>query len=196
MKPSIPEGKSGDWNVERFTVTEQESRFDAMRSCFSYGGRWRYTPPGTYTRLLRGHTLVMSDTPDELGDLWPIVSHAKSGLVLITGLGLGCAVRMVLENHPEAHVTVVEISHDVIRLVGEHITKSFPGRVTIVCDDAFRWRPPNGIVYKSVWHDIWDDLCGDNVAEMTKLKRRYGRYANWQGCWCEQEMRRLNRQYA
>jgi hypothetical protein len=44
--------------------------------------------------------------------------------------------------------------------------------------------------YGMVWHDIWDSFCGDNLPEMTRLKRKYGRRADWQGCWGEWQCRR------
>lgn len=37
---------------------------------------------------------------------------------------------------------------------------------------------------------IWDSLCADNLEEMTKLKRRFGRRTDWQGCWGEYQCRR------
>jgi hypothetical protein len=34
-----------------------------------------------------------------------------------------------------------------------------------------------------VWHDIWLDLCTDNLEGMGKLHRKYGRRTDWQGSW-------------
>jgi hypothetical protein len=28
--------------------------------------------------------------------------------------------------------------------------------------------------YDMVWHDIWDDICSDNLEGMAKLHRKYG----------------------
>jgi hypothetical protein len=189
----IPEGSSGDWRIERFTVSEEQAKFDAMRGAF-HGGR--YCPAGTYTRLMRGTgwqgMCVMSDTPDELRDLYKLY-HLRGGRVLVTGLGLGCAVQMLLAKPEIEHVDVVEISKNVIDLVAWHLIAHHPGRLTIMHADAFTWMPPKGVRYTGAWHDIWDNICADNLPQMTKLKRHYGRRTDWQGCWCEYQCRRHSR---
>jgi len=77
-------------------------------------------------------------------------------------------------------VTVIEKSPDVIKLVAP----SFKGqRVEIINADAFEWRPKRGQGFNVVWHDVWNDICEDNKAEMTKLKRAYARRCGWQACW-------------
>ena len=84
-KVSIPEGKSGIWSVQKFVISDEEAKFDRMRASFRDG---RYARAGTYTRLMRGGVLVMSDTTDEMRDHRDPVMRA-SGSVLINGLGLG-----------------------------------------------------------------------------------------------------------
>ena len=32
-------------------------------------------------------------------------------------------------------------------------------------------------------HDIWDDICLDNLETMATLHRKYGRRCDWQGSW-------------
>ena len=61
-KVNIPEGKSGDWEVKKFIVSEDDAKWDALRS-IGRGGR--YTPAGTYTSLSRNGQVIMSDTPNE-----------------------------------------------------------------------------------------------------------------------------------
>lgn len=184
-KSTIPEGRSGEWAVERFTVSEEDAKFGALRAAMS-SSRGRYVPPGTYTRLRRGGVTVMSDTPDEMRDHFDPVRIAHSS-VLINGLGLGMVAQAVLRRHDITDVTVIEKSPDVIALVAPHIANP---RLTVIEADAFDWKPPKDKRYSVVWHDIWDYICGDNAAEMTTLKRRYGRRADWQGCWCEWQTRR------
>lgn len=180
-KVSVPEGRSGAWSVERFTVNPDQSRFDAIRA-LTRGSR-RYVRPGTYTRLMRGAQVVMSDTPDEMSDHIEPVRRA-TGSVLINGLGLGMVLNAVLKASI-TDVTVVEKSEDVIRLVAQHYTTD--PRVTIVCADALEFQPPKGKRYDVVWHDIWDNICSDNLDEMITLHRKYGRRAAWQGSWCRAE---------
>jgi Spermidine synthase len=115
MSPvQVPEGTSGDWRVEKFVVSPE----DSARSLFSY--RDRAPSPGTYTRLMRGRTVVMSDVPAEMRDHWSAVHHA-TGSVLINGLGLGMVLQACLEKPEVTDVTVIEFSADVIRLVAPRI---------------------------------------------------------------------------
>ena len=174
---SVPEGTSGAWRVEQFTVTQQEAKFGALRAAVA--GTGRYVPAGTYTRLIRGSTCVMSDTPDEKRDHYRFVWSAK-GHVLINGLGLGMVLGAVLQNPAVTKATVVEISPDVIALVAPSYRDP---RVSIVCGDALTIEIEKGAKFGAVWHDIWDNICADNLEAMKTLHRRYGRRAEWQGSW-------------
>lgn len=185
-KVAIPEATRGDWRIEKFVVSDEQAKMEALRSMFSGG---RGVPAGSYTRLMRGGTVVMSDTPDEIRDHYSIIGKAR-GHVLINGLGIGMVLAAVLKKPEVERVTVVELSADVIALVGHCYDDP---RVQIVNCSAFDYAPPKGVRYGAVWHDIWDNICGDNLPEMTKLKRKYGRRTDWQGCWCEYECRRYSR---
>lgn len=177
---TVPEGVSGAWRIERFTVSEEAAGLANVRMMFKPGGR--RCRPGTYTRLTRDGYLVMSDTPDEKRDHYWFVRQA-TGRVLINGLGLGMVLGAVLRKPDVEHVTVVEQSPDVIALVAPHYAS---GRVTVVCADALTWQPPKGERYGAVWHDIWDDICEDNLPDMKRLHRRYGRRTRWQGSWARE----------
>lgn len=183
----IPEGEFGHWKVERFIV--EEDSLGRLR----YALDGRDVPAGTYTRLMRrrsenGHgdvmpwdTLVMSDTPaefDDHRDFWGAVRFRR-GHVLLHGLGLGCAVRMALHAGAE-RVTVVELDRDLIAHVAPHLD---PQRVAVVQGDAFTLRHPVGSRWSVVWHDIWDELCTDNISKMTTLHRKFGSRCGWQGSW-------------
>jgi spermidine synthase len=183
----IPEGQSGDYRIEHFSVSEDRSRQTAIRA-------WRdeYVPAGDYTRLMRRGTVVMSDTPMEMRTNWPIISAAR-GRVLINGLGIGMVLQRILAKPEVEHVVVVEISDDVIKLVGP----SFAGdsRVTIIHADALEYAPPSGERFDVVWHDIWDDVCSDNLPDMRKLHRRYGKRSAWQASWRREDCERQERQW-
>ncbi len=178
LASAVPEGTSGAWAVQCFTVSEDEAKFDALRSAMH--GDSRHTPPGTYTKLVCNGHVVMSDTPDELRDFRYFV-HRACGSVLINGLGLGCVVQALLAKPEVSEVTVVEISQDVINLVSPTLCDP---RLTIICADAYEWQPPKGKRWNFVWHDIWTDLCTDNLALMGKLHRKYGRRCDMQESWC------------
>jgi hypothetical protein len=182
----IAEGTRGKWTVARFSVTEADAKFSALRAAMKGRG---YVPAGTYTKLARNGCIIMSDTPDEMRDHRYAVSVAK-GHVLLNGLGIGMVLTNILRKKEVTAVTIVEIDADVIALVGPNYTDP---RVNIIHESAFEYSPPKGIRYGAVWHDIWDSICGDNLPQMTKLKRKYGRRTDWQGCWCEYECKRYSR---
>jgi hypothetical protein len=183
MKVNIPEGKSGDWAVERFTVSEHESKIDMISAILNH--HRRFVPIGTYTRLLYKGRVIMSDTPNEIQDHMWFIRNAK-GNILINGLGLGMALQACLEKPEVTHVTVIEISEDVIALVAPHFSEKYGDRVEIINADAMEWKPPKGVRYNAVWHDIWESICEDNLPEMKILHRRYGRKTDWQGSWCRE----------
>lgn len=183
-KVTVPEGTSGPWAVQRFTVSAEDAKFGYLRAALKGRGA---VPPGTYTRLTFRGGVVMSDTPDEMLDHLQPVRRAY-GRCLITGLGLGMVLGAMLKRASVEHVTVVEIDRDVISLVAPHY--SADPRVEIVHADAFSWRPPRGTRFNVAWHDIWPDICADNLPQMTRLKRRFGSKCDWQGCWSERQCRR------
>lgn len=184
-KVSVPEGRSGIWSVTRFEVTREHAAF------YNLNAHGRGIAPGVYTRLTRGGGVVMSDTPAEMRDHYEAV-RAAHGHVLLNGLGLGMVLQAVLEKPNVARVTVVELSPDVINLVAPHYQERYGARLEIIQADAYTYEP-QAPAYGAVWHDIWDDLCTDNLPQMTRLKRKYGRRAEWQGCWGEHEIRRQAR---
>lgn len=185
-KVCVPEGNSGAWSVKRFTVSPGQAKFEAMRAAF--GGGRGVMRAGTYTSLVHAtRGVVMSDTPDEMRDHYESVAYAHNH-VLINGLGIGMALGAVLKKEQVERVTVVELSEDIINLVAPHYACD---RLNIIHADAFDYIPPKGVKYGTVWRDIWDAICADNLPEMTRLKRKFGRRTNWQGCWAEYECRRL-----
>ena len=187
---TVPVGESGKWKVSRFEVTKGQADLASMRAVFN-GGRGAISA-GEYTQLTRNGLIVMSDTPDEKMDHFEPVRKAH-GHVLINGLGLGMVLGAILEKSEVDRVTVVEIDQDLIHLVGPHYACD---KLEIVNASAFDYAPPRWIIYGVVWHDIWDDICTDNIKEMTKLKRKYWRRAKWQGCWSEFQSRQHLKRYA
>lgn len=183
----VPKGTDGDWSVERFAVSKADASFFNMRQTIN--GRGRNILPGKYTRLTCNGTVVMSDTNAEMNDHWEPVRRARQcGRkidVLINGLGLGVVVQAMLGMPHVEHVTVIEKSSEVMRLVKPHYMDRYGGsRLSVVCADALTWKPPVKKRYAFVWHDIWTDICEDNLPDMHKLHRKYGRRCDWQGSWC------------
>jgi len=178
-KVDLPEGESGEWRVERFTVSDDDSKRTRLYAAMHGRG---YVPPGTYTQLRRGRTLVMSDTPDEIHDHLDPIFRA-SGLVRIHGLGLGMVAAAVLEKPDVERVTVVELSTDVISLVAPTLRDRYGDRLEVIQGDAMKIPGSSPARYSVVWHDIWDNLTHDNLPEMATLHRKWGRHADWQGSW-------------
>lgn len=163
-------------------VTKEAEKAEILRAIFRLDVR--YTPAGTYTCLMYKRDVIMSDTPDEIDDHMEAIHHA-SGHCLINGLGLGVVVNAILQKPDVEMVTVIEKSKDVIGLVAPHYLRKFGNsRLEIINVDAFDYQPPKNVRYGMVWHDIWPTICADNLPEMHKLHRKYGRHAVWQGSWC------------
>lgn len=198
IKINVPDGVSSDWAVQSFEVDGMGASFHNMRETIH--GTGRGISAGKYKRLAYKNETVMSNTPAEIDDLYPFIDMVH-GRVLINGLGLGVALEAALakrlarfkDDWPYAvtAVTVIEISEDVIKLVGP--TYWMDPRVTIIQEDAFKYRPSRGIRYDTVWHDIWPNLCADNLAGMKILHKKYQRIARWQGSWCSSECLRMRR---
>lgn len=183
-KVDVPEGKSGDWEVARFVP----EGFTAAVHNLKQPGR-ALTPGETYTELTHHGGVVMSDTPAEIRDLYPLLGHLR-GRLLINGLGLGVALQGALDKPEVEHVTVVELSEDVIALVAGHYKARHGDRLTVVHANAFEWQPPKGARWDAVWHDIWPNICGDNWEAMKALHRKYGRRCDWQDSWCRYQVRK------
>ena len=192
MKPSfydlcktlpVPCGSSGDWRVEDFSVSKDESKWTSIRAMLH---PMEYVSEGNYKRLMRGDTVVMSNTHMEMRTNVAAFIHA-TGNVLINGLGRGLVLHAILQKPEVVSVTVVENSPDVIALVAPSFASE---RVKIIQADAFEYQPEKGVRFGAVWHDIWDDICSDNLPQMAKLHRKYGRRCDWQGSWGKSECQR------
>lgn len=181
---SVPEGSSGPWKVERFEIPLDLTNLRMMRD-----GRGCF--PGTYTRLVhQTRGIVMSDTTAEAADHIEPYQRA-TGRCLIHGLGLGCFLGMILAKPEVTEVDVVEIDDDVIKLVAPHFYQQYPhSRLRIHHGDARTMKWPRGSRWEMVWHDIWDNICADNLPEMQALHRSFGRRCNWQGSWAREWLRR------
>lgn len=175
----LPEMSRGHWRIEKFKTDPW--------GAFRYALHGRGMPAGKeFTRLMRGNTLVMSDTPAEMRDHYEPVRRAR-GSCLINGLGIGMVLSAILKKPEVTDVTVVEQSPEVLEMVAPHYADP---RITYVLADAMTYKPPAGKRYGMVWHDIWDNITADNLPEMHKLHRKYGRRADWQGSWCRYQCER------
>lgn len=181
----VPEGRSGSFYIKKFTVSQTDAERFNMPLLFKPGGGSQLIEPGTYTGLYQDgmRDPWMSDTPAEIRGHRGIIHEIehRGGRVLINGLGLGVVVKATL-SFPNVHsVDVVEISPDVIALVGP--TYSDDPRCHIYLGDAYTYEWPKGMRWDVIWHDIWPTICTDNLEGMGKLHRRFGHRAAYQGSW-------------
>lgn len=189
---TLPAGRVGKAEIEHFTVSEDAAALANLQMLVHGQGR-RQIPPGDYTGLNVEGVMVMSDTPAEIQDHLHFIGQAR-GQVLINGLGIGMCLQAILRKEEVEHVTVVEVSEDVLSLVHGHYIDIFGAdRLTFVCADALTWQPPKGRVYDAVWHDIWPFILTDYLPEYATLHRRYARRAKWQSSWCFETLKYMQR---
>jgi len=181
MTVTVPEGELDGLRVERFEVGERD--IDNLHNAIRHG---RGTKPGTYTRLMDNDRLWMSDVDAEKRDhLEPVrrIHGYQAKRVLINGLGLGMVLNAALSFGHVEHVDVVEIDERVIKLVGPYYEAD--PRVTIHHANAYaqtgRW--PTGTRWDVGWSDIWGNISTDDLVDMAKLNRSYGRRCDWHECW-------------
>jgi len=189
IKVDVPNGKSGYWAVQSFTIDEDGARrYNSHHRVLELGIE---VSPGEYKRLVYRNEVIMSNTPSEVRQHLAAI-EAATGNVLVMGLGLGMYLKAILEKDDVTQVTVVEKSADVIKLVAPSFAHD--SRLLIIEGDAFEFKPSVGVKYDFIWHDIWPDICEDNLEEMGKLRRRFGRRAKKQMCWAERECKAMKRQ--
>jgi hypothetical protein len=180
-KVSVPVGSKGDIEVRKFEVPEHS--MENLR--LSMQGRAAL--PGEYTSLHRKGRLWMSDTTAEVRDHMGVDRQIRDrgGRILVMGLGLGMIVNRALQRDNVEHVDVVEIDPDVAALVGPHYEGP---RCTIHVADAYEIKWPPNTRWTVAWHDIWANMCEDNLPEMARLARSYGRRVDWQGFWAKERI--------
>lgn len=187
----VPDIVGENWDIETFTV-DPTSLQSAIHNFSSPG---RGCPGGTYKRLMyKGggwSDCMMSNTPAEIRDHYEFLMEAK-GHVLINGLGLGIILEALLTDDDVTKITVIEKDEEIIKLVTPHFENE--EKLEIIHADAFDYQPPRGIKYDCVWHDIWLNITSDNLPEMIKLHRKYGRRSKWQGSWARAECQRAKRE--
>ncbi len=194
-KVNVPEAAIGDWKIEHVIVSDEDEKGGRMRAC-NPSSMGRFVSAGRYTMLYNKGALWMSDTRDEIKDHMSPIYEAKrvGGHVLINGLGIGMVAGAIAALENVTKVTIIENSPEVIALVGPSLTEKFGSKIEIIEADAYEFKPPKGVRYTVVWHDVWIDLCTDNLDEMAKLHRKYGRRTEWQGSWGKELLRYHRRQ--
>lgn len=189
----IPADISGLWFIYKRDNKESQT--------VDYRGQERILPAGEVTYLMRTTEatvhlkhpgeVVMEDTIFELKSHLGFILNA-SGNVLITGLGLGCVIRGLLANPKVKHITCIEKSGDVLKLVQLYMPAD---RLEIIHADALEWTKENKFEFDYAWHDLWTDRCkGEPHLDVwhTKLIRNCVKKVKNQGAWrYSRSLRRL-----
>lgn len=199
VQADLEDGTSGPLRLSHFKIVPR----DRGRAYYILeGGKERDSGSGRFVKLSDerlplsedGATSVwMSDTRAEIVEHLPFIkklamlqSVQAEPTVLITGLGLGMAVRAALI-HGAQLVDVIEQDPDVIALTGTQFATD--ERVHIHQGDAYKFSSKGH--WDLAWHDIWPTINDDNLPQMRALKKRYK--ATWTGFWQEEGCRWMER---
>lgn len=180
---NIPCGEKGTYKIVR----------EYIKPTLQFSKDGRYVPEGEYTFLYNNGKLIMSDTPDEKRDHWEAVDKA-SGRCLLAGLGIGMVLNAIAMKQEVTYIDVVEISQEVIDLVGEYYSNLYPNKIQYHCASIFDWIPPKE-KYNMAWFDIWNALCTDNLEEMKTLHRKYAKRAVWKNSWGKEYLQYRKRRH-
>jgi len=116
-------------------------------------------------------------------------------------------VTIPIARNPEVtSVTVIEKEKDVLDSVGVEIVcylsdedPQARAKLQMIEADIFEWKPQPGIKWNMIYFDIWPSICGDNLPEMTRLHRKFGRRLKtddpkrWMGSWAKGEIQARER---
>lgn len=178
----IPAASSGLWFIEKRTYDEERSGIRNGKRVWVKPGTYTYLRVYTDSTLLSGGEIVMEDTIHELRTHLGFVMHA-SGRVLVAGLGLGCVIRGLLANPNVEHVTCLENSKDVLKMVQPYMPAE---RLTIVKADALEWSIQNKDHFDCGWYDLWTNRDeGEPHLDRwhTRLFVNLNRTVKRQGAW-------------
>jgi hypothetical protein len=181
----VPEGRHGEWSIERRSVDEDGAETDAAVAAI-FGDARPTVTPGEYTVLCRDGVVWMSDSEPELADHDEVLRQVRQrgGRVLVHGLGLGLILRQMLAFDNVEHVDVVELEEAVIALVAPSVEEFVQaGRLTIHHASCLTKQWPADVRWSVAWHDIWPDIVEANLPDMRLLRSVFAGRCDWQACW-------------
>lgn len=187
----------GNITISRYEFKNENDFLYNMRLARE-GNLWMKMYDGHYVRMHVGRELMMSDTVMERNSNRDFIDKAH-GKVLIGGLGIGMVLRNILDKKEVESVVVIELSQDLIDLVGPRFVHP---KLTIINGDIFSWVPEKGTKYDSLYFDIWPDISTENLPEIAKLHNKFKNYRNrdnpksfmesWMQDYLRKEKRREN----
>lgn len=168
---------------------DAENSITNMRLVMDGGWLFRLVA-GKYVKLSVDGEMMMSDTPMERISNRDFVSNAN-GRIFIAGLGIGLIVNALkgkVESGEVTHITIVEKFKDVVDLVAPYYA-DMP--ITYIIDDVLTMKPARGVIYDTIYFDIWPKISEDNLPEIAKLHNRFKYVLNrtnprkWMGSWMQ-----------
>jgi len=108
--------------------------------------------------------IVMSDSVMEKKTNLDFLNNAK-GNILVAGLGLGMILIALKDKKTVEKITVVEIDQNLIDLISPTLSKHI--NIDIINQDINDFDPKEK--YDTIYCDIWNNIEGDNLEEMTIL---------------------------
>lgn len=195
---AIPEGREGDYAIEHFTRPAGEVERSSLRTAFHAGQADKslvFNHETRWHRLTESGGTWMTDLPIEQVQhdqaLAPVIE--QGGSVLVGGLGVGYAANILAAAKHVNRVVVVELSSEVVKLVGPHV-KDPDGKVEIVNADLFDFLKQNneGEQESFDWgfYDIWQsDGEGTFHKTVVPLRALSNEHVGEVICWNEGVMR-------
>lgn len=192
---SIPARKSGNYRIEHLVIPAGEKvLLNNTRNALLGDQRAEafnlvYDIDTTWHELIGPTGTLMTDLPVEQRQMEACIKGMR-GNILVGGLGLGLASKLLAQKKSVTHITVVEVSKDVIRLVEG---SAHDPKVEIVCQDLFTFLEnlPQKENFTAAFFDIWQsdsELTFFNVVcPLINMSR--GKIRQRPVCWNEQVMR-------
>jgi spermidine synthase len=183
-----PNGRLGEACISEITVSHSdvlESLMEAAISGFPF-----CVQEGKYKRLHIRGVLQMSNTRMEHVTNMEFVCEAR-GRVLIAGLGMGYVLTKILPKPEVKHVTVVEKSADLVKLVSPHFACA---KLRALVGDIHCWRPKEK--FHVIYFDIWPTVSLSNLSEMNRLHRDFRQFllpGGYMNSWSREGLLRMKK---
>lgn len=199
---SIPEGTAGKYRIKHLHYPAKHVFHTSTFRTTLIGGQADH--PIAFRKAVRFHQLSgptgvwMTDEPVEQAQA-NRVFHDYRGHVLVGGLGLGYAATRIAERPAVRHVTIVELSTEVIQLVAPFLPRRVQNKITVVPMDLIAYLKERAagryttepVVFDRAFYDIWQSdgerTFFDTVVPLLQLSA--GVVQTRPDCWNEDVMR-------
>lgn len=135
-------------------------------------------------KTLSVNGLPQSSWPPEKTGYWKMmIPDKKPETVLMLGVGAGTIARMLLEKYPQAKITGIEISQEVVNAAIEHLDLGSVNMKLIIAD-AFEYVFENSDKYDLILVDLFDGYNFPLKCLMPKFIKRLQELLNKGGKLC------------